>query len=132
MSALSAARNGQAAAEGKLMQDACTVQHLTGESNAAGGVITATYAAAFYAGKCHVQIKAEAGQGADVGEAYRIVARRIVKLPMSVTGVVAGDRVTITAAALDPELVGKVYTVRDVEAKTFMTARRLTVLEVTS
>lgn len=131
MSALIAARQGQAAAE-RNMVDACTVQHLLGESEGAGGVITATYGAAFYTGKCQVQIKSDAGQGTDVGEAYRIVTRRIVKLPMSVTGVVEGDRITITAAALDAALVGKVYTVRDIEAKTFQTARRLTVLEVTS
>lgn len=132
MSALIAAQRGQAAAEA-LMQDACTVEHAVGEpTTGAGGVVTTPYGAAYYTGRCHVQIKAEAGAGADVGEAYRIVTRRIVKLPMSVTGVVEGDRITITAAALDAALVGKVYTVRDVEAKTFMTARRVTVLEITS
>lgn len=131
MSALTAARAGRAAAE-RLMVDACTVQHRTGESTGPGGVITTTYGDAFYTGKCQVQLRTETGQDRDVGEAYRIVSRRVVKLPMSVTGVVEGDRIIITAAALDAALVGKVYTVRDIEAKTFQTARRVTVLEVTS
>jgi hypothetical protein len=131
MSALTAALKGQAVAE-RNMVDACTVQHQTGESTGAGGVVTTTYGAAFYTGKCQVQTQTETGQGADVGEAYRIVTRRIVRLPMSVTGVVEGDRITITAAALDASLVGKVFVARDVEAKTFLTARRVTVLEVTS
>jgi hypothetical protein len=130
MSALSAALKGQAAAE-KNFVDACTVQHKTGESTS-GGVVTTTYGTAFYTGKCQVQTQTETGQGADVGEAYRIVTRRIVRLPMSVTGVVEGDRITITAAALDASLVGKVYVARDIEAKTYLTARRVTVIEVTS
>jgi hypothetical protein len=132
MSALLAAQRGQAAAE-RNMLDACTVQHQTGEStDASGTVITPTYGAAFYTGKCQVQTTTETGQAADVGQAYRIVTRRTVKLPMSVTGVVEGDRIVITAAALDAALVGNVYVARDIEEKTFLTARRVTVLEVTS
>jgi hypothetical protein len=131
MSAATATRRGQAAAE-RLMVDACTVAHLTGETEGPGGVITSTYAAPFYTGKCQVQIKAEAGQAVTVGEAQRIVSRKVVKLPMSVLGVREGDRITITAAGLDADLVGRVYTARDVESKTYLTARRVTVLEVTS
>lgn len=131
MSALLAAQRGQAAAE-RNMLDACTVQHRTGESTDAAGVVTPTYGAAFYTGKCQVQTTTETGQAADVGQAYRIVTRRIVKLPMSVTGVVEGDRITITAAALDAALVGNVYVARDIEEKSFLTARRVTVLDVTS
>jgi hypothetical protein len=131
MSALLAAQRGQAAAEA-LMQDACTVEHPTGESTGPGGVVTTTYAAAYYTGRCKVQIKAETGSDKEVGEALRIVSRRVVSLPMSVTGVLEGDRITITASVLDASLVGKVYTARDVEAKTFQTARRVTVLEISS
>jgi hypothetical protein len=69
------------------------------------------------------------------GRAFEEIAmqvRREVQLPMSATGLREGDRITITASALDPDLVGKVYVIRDVEAKTHLTARRVTVLEVTS
>lgn len=133
MSALLAAQRGQAAAE-RNMLDACTVQHKTGEATDADGVVTPTYGAAFYTGKCQVQIQtqSETGAGGDVGEAFRIVSRKVVRLPMSVTGVVEGDRITITAAALDPVLAGKVYVARDIAEKSFLTARRVTVLDVTS
>lgn len=131
MSRASVLARGRAAAEAGMV-DACTVEHPTGESTGPGGVITATYAAPFYSGKCQVQITAETGQTVDVGEAHRIVTRKTVKLPISVLGVREGDRITITAAAHDPDLAGRVYTVRDVEAKTYLTARRVTVTEVTS
>lgn len=130
MSRASAIRAGQRAAEAG-MADACTIQHPTGESTAPGAVITATYGTAFYTGKCQVQTQSETGQSVDVGEAARIVTRRVVRLPTTVVDVLEGDLITITAS-LDPALVGKKYTARDIEAKTFLTARRVTVLEVTS
>jgi hypothetical protein len=114
-----------------LMVDACVITRQTGETTGAGGVITPTYST-LYTGKCRVQFKPMQGNGADVGEAYLLLVRREVQLPMSVTGLLEGDRITITASALDPDLVGKVYVVRDVEAKTHLSARRVTVLEVTS
>jgi hypothetical protein len=113
------------------MQDACTITRETGETTGSGGVITPTTATQ-YTGKCRVQFKPMEGSGTDVGEAYLLLVRREVQLPMSATGLREGDRITITASALDPDLVGKVYVIRDVEAKTHLTARRVTVLEVTS
>lgn len=130
MSVESAILRGRAAAEA-LMVDACTVTRQTGESVGTGGVITPT-TTELYSGKCRVQIEADTGQGTSVGEAYRIVERRVIQLPMTVTGLAEGDRIEITASALDPELVGKVYAVRDVPAKTHLTSRRVTVQEVTS
>jgi hypothetical protein len=114
-----------------LMVDTCVIKRETGEATGSGGVITPTYST-LYTGKCRVQFKPMQGNGADVGEAYLLLVRREVQLPMTVTGLLEGDRITITASALDPDLVGKVYVVRDVEAKTHLSARRVTVLEVTS
>lgn len=131
MSRASATRTGQAAAE-RGMVDACTVQHPTGESTGLGGVITDTYGPAFYEGKCQVQTQTETGQSVNVGEAARIVTRRVVRLPIAVVNVLAGDLITITAATSDPALAGRKFIARDIEAKTFLTARRVTVLEVTS
>lgn len=130
MSRASALARGRTAAE-LGMVDACTIRRRTGQSTGAGGVITPAYTT-LYAGKCRVQIRAESGQGDDIGEAYRVVERREIQLPMSVTGLLEADLIEVTAAALDPELVGKVYAVRDIAAKTHLTSRRVTVLEVTS
>lgn len=113
------------------MMDVCTVQRKTGESTS-GGVITPTWSA-LYTGKCRVQVQTRgAGNGTDVGEAYRVIERREIHLPITVLGLTEGDRITVTASALDPDLVGRVYVVRDVIAKSQLTARRAQVIEVTS
>jgi hypothetical protein len=112
------------------MTDACVVERRTGETTGAGGVITPTRST-LYTGKCRVQSNALTRQGSDIGEAYVVVERHEVQLPMSVTGLREGDQITITASG-DADLVGRVYTVRDVLRKTHLTARRVTVLEVTS
>lgn len=124
---------GRALAE-RLMVDACDVQHRTGESNPGGGVVTAQWGAAYYSGPCRVQVEQVSGQAVDVGEAQRIVARRKLQLPMvtETQALIEGDRVTVTASAHDPALEGRVYLVRDVEAKTHATCRRAVLIEVTS
>lgn len=54
-----------------------------------------------------------------------------MQLPISATGVRRLDRVTITAAAFDPELVGIEATVLTTRAKTHATKRELTCKVVT-
>jgi hypothetical protein len=51
---------------------------------------------------------------------------------MSVTGVQVGDVVEISASAHDPDLVGQVFVIRDLFAKTHATARRLGVTRRTA
>lgn len=112
------------------MEDTCTVQRRTGESVAAGGVITPTYTT-LYTGACRVRTLAEAGQRDEIGEASRVIVRRQVQLPVSVTGLRPDDRVTIVTS-LDPELAGKRFAVREVLSGTNVSARRCEVIEVTS
>ena len=132
MSAQTVIVRGRRVAEA-LMVDACTIRRRTGEAtDPSSGVITPTYGADLYSGKCRVQQRQLGGQGQNVGEAYVIVERYEVHLPMSVTGLLEGDQITITASALDPDLVDRVFIVRDVAAKSHLTARRVGVTEVTS
>jgi hypothetical protein len=134
MSAETFLARGRAAAE-RLMSDTCQIRRRTGESTGAGGVVTPVYASPpnpLYTGVCRVQSRTQTQAGTDVGEAYLILERREVQLPMSVTGLREGDQITITASVLDPDLTGRVYAVRDVLTKTHATARRVTVIEVTS
>lgn len=130
MSAASVLARGRAAAE-LLMVDACTIRRKTGESTGAGGVVTPTYST-LYAGKCRVQQAAAQAQQQDPGEAYVLMLRLEVQLPMSVTGLQTEDEVTITASAHDPDLVGRVFLIRDLAHATHKTARRVQVLERTS
>lgn len=131
MSASTATRRGRVAAE-RDMLDACTIRRRTGETtDGETGVVTPTYTQ-LYAGKCKVQRQAATASPTDVGQATVLIGHVEVHVPTSVTTVAADDQVTITASALDGALVGRVYTVRAVPEKTFQTARRLAVIEVTS
>lgn len=129
MSAEIALARGRAAAEA-LMIDVCDIARPVSES-ASGGIVTPA-TAPVYSGKCRIQVKQETGGGRTVGEAYLIVQRLELQLPITAAELAEGDLVTMTASALDPQLVGKTYAVQDVVRKTHLTARRATVLEVTS
>ncbi len=86
-----------------------------------------------YTGRCRVQQKGIQGQDADVGEAALVLLRLEVQVPVVGTeGLMVDDRVTVTASAHDPDLVGRAFTIRDLAHKTHATARRVQVQEVTS
>ena len=131
MSRDSALTRGRIAAEAGMV-DACDIERTVSESTS-GGIVTPT-TTDVYSGKCRLQVASstEQGQAAKIGEAYRIVARKELQLPISAPQLQEGDLVMVTAAALDPQLVGKKFRVRDVLTKTHATSRRATVLEVTS
>jgi Family of unknown function (DUF6093) len=131
MSASTALARARQLAE-KLMMDTCQITRKTGESIGAGGVIT-PIVAAVYSGKCRVQAKAgSAGSWSDIGEASRVVSRLELQLPISAAETREGDKVTITASTFDPQLPGKVFVVRDVMHKSYLTSRRITITETTS
>ncbi len=131
MSATSVTLRGRAAAEA-LMADAVTIQRRTGETTDPDtGVVAPTYATV-YAGKAKVQAAQFSGSPSTVGEAELLIAQMQVHIPMSATGVTSDDLVTVTASALDPELVGKTFRVRGASHKSYLTARRYSVIEVTS
>jgi hypothetical protein len=131
MSATSVTLRGQAAAE-RLMVDACTITRPgTPSTNDTTAVVTST-PSTIYAGKCRVQQQVPVAKPAEVGQAAIWLQRLELQVPMSVTGVQSDDLVTITAAALDPDLVGRTFHIRELGHKTNMTARRLQIEEVTS
>ena len=132
MSATSVTLRGQVAALA-LMQDACTVTRITGTStDPQTGVVTPTLATV-YTGKCKIQQVVTGGlaRPALVGEAQFYQLPLHVHLPMTVTGVQVADKVTVTASVLDPDLVGRSFWVKELFHKSFATARRLGVEEVT-
>jgi hypothetical protein len=131
MSAASVLARGRAAAEA-LMVDACSIRRKTGETTGAGGYVTPTYGAPLYTGKCRVQQAAAQAQQQDPGEAYVLMLRLEVQLPMSVTGLEPEDEVTITASVHDEDLVDRVFLIRDLAHATHKTARRVQVVERTS
>jgi hypothetical protein len=132
VSAATALARGRAAAQA-LMVDACTVKRKTGEAtDRDSGQTTPTWTT-LYTGACRVQQSqlGAASTPADPGEAaVRLVAYEL-QLPVAGTaGIREGDVATITASALDADLVGRVFTVTGTAHATHKTARRLQVQEV--
>lgn len=131
MSATTATLAGRRAAEA-LMVDACTIKRVTNSStNDNTAVVTPTYSTV-YSGKCRVQQVVPVSRPHDVGEAAVWLQRLTLQLPMSVTGIASDDLVTVTASALDPDLVGRTFHVRELGHKSHMTSRRVQIEEVTS
>ena len=107
MSAASVLARGRVKAAA-LFCDTVTIEHPTGLStDPTTGVVTPTYSGV-YTGPGKVQ-GATSPSGQDVAEAHLAVLSPLVHVPITVTGVVEGDVVTVTAAAYDPQLVGRVF-----------------------
>lgn len=131
MSRASVLAAGRRAAEAGMV-DTCAITRVTGETtNDLTGEVTRT-TAQVYAGKCRVQQSGAQGGEEDIGEAALVVLRFELQLPMTVVGLHEADEVTITASRSDPDLPGRVFTIRDLMHKTDATARRVSMREVTS
>lgn len=131
MSAATALARGRALAE-TLMVDTCLIRRRTGQTtNPNTGAVTPTYTP-LYTGKCRVQQHEAQGRTEDAGEDYLIMQMRQLQLPVIGTeGLQPDDEVLITASTNDPHLLGRVYYIRDVPAKTHATSRRLSIQERT-
>ena len=115
------------------MIDACTITRVTGSStDPQTGVVTPTLST-IYTGACLFQHPPQPGlaTSAVVGEAQLYQLPMAVHVPVTVTGVQVGDIVTATASVLDADLVGRKFWLRELAHKTYMTARRLGIEEVT-
>lgn len=136
MSATTALQRGRIKAA-SLMLDTVTVTRLVPDPTGAStdgetGVVTPSYTTV-YTGPCKVQeTQSEVARPEEVGQAERFVGRLELHLPVTVVGVASDDIATITATVLDPDLVGRVFHVRELAHKTFATARRYGIVEVTS
>jgi hypothetical protein len=130
MSAATVLARGRAAAQA-LMVDACTIQRVTSSpADPDTGQITYTYSTV-YTGQCKVQQAAPASGPAEVGEAEIFESILTLHLPATVTGLQPDDKVTVTASAHDPDLVGRVFHLRGLAHKSFATAHRYPLIEVT-
>lgn len=114
-----------------MMVDTCKVEYVNGTTWDEGSGTSVPAYATRYEGKCRVQTTLTSEANPNAGEREWTVQSLTVAVPMSAIGFEVGDRVTITSAALDADLVGRVFTVVALAHKTHMTARRLRVDEVT-
>ena len=117
------------AAAVSLMLDTCTVQAVTGvTTDPLTGVDVPTYST-LYTGRCRVQTFQPQESNPEVGGATLTVQRYSVHVPVGAFVPAIGQVVTITAAALDPNLAGRAFRVVALLHKTAATAYRLGVEE---
>jgi hypothetical protein len=115
-----------------LMIDTVTVDRQSGEeTHFQTGAVTQTYTDV-YSGAAKVQATISQSRVAAAGEHQYTVQEYRVDIPVSAGPLQVGDRVTVTASVLDPFLAGRVYRVVELFHKSFATAQRARVEEVTS
>ena len=117
------------------MVDTCTIRRRSGTGTTdpdTGYPIEAYVDPDPYAGRCRVQQHQATANRQDIGEDNLLLLRVEVQLPVSVVGLQVGDEITITAAAHDQDLVGRVFRIHDLAHKTEPSARRVQCLERTS
>jgi hypothetical protein len=122
---------GRAAAEAG-MADTCTITRVgTRTTDTTTGDVTSP-TTTLYTGPCRIQQKQAQAQREDAGEDHLLLLRLEVQLPVAGTeGLKVGDRITVTAAVNDQDLVGRVFLVHDLAHASEKTARRVQCLERT-
>lgn len=116
-----------------LMVDGCAVARtddarevtdpVTGEVTFVGSPV--------YAGKCKVQTADVQEANTDSGGRVITTQRYQLHLPVTAGPVRVGDLVEVTAATYAPQLAGRTYRVVATHHKSFATAQRLEITEVT-
>lgn len=109
------------------MPDTCTITASGGGSfDPATGEYTST-ASTIYAGACRIR---QYGNAQDnvvlVGDLDAVLARYVVTLPASATGIEINHVLTVTASD-DPALVGRTFNVAHVPTQSWPTDRRILV-----
>lgn len=131
MTARTTTAAGRRAAAAQML-DECAIVRKTGEVLDED---TATYVdewATVYTGPCKVGDRGVQEQVADAGERLIFEQARVVSVPVDVVDVLNDDEVHVTAAQLDPMLVGARLVVRVAGKKSFATARRIICEEATT
>lgn len=120
----------QAEAEA-MMVDSCIIDR-PGEAvtDPETGAVTPSYTPV-YEGKCKVQLNAAQAASPEAGEAVFTVQRSRVDLPIGAGPVATGDRVQMTAVRFNPALAGNTYRITELFEKSWPTAQRIPVEELT-
>lgn len=130
MIAAEALAAGRVAAEA-LMVDSCIVDR-PGPSvmDPLSGKVQPSYSPV-YSGPCKVQQTLAQSSSPEAGGAVFTVQSARLDLPVGVGPVAVGDRVRMVVASSNPDLVGNVYRVKELFEKSWQTAQRVRVEELT-
>lgn len=120
----------QAEAEA-MMVDTCIIDR-PGEpvTDPDSGAVTPSHSMV-YEGRCKVQLNTSQAASPEAGGAVFNAQRSRVDLPVGVGPIETRDRIVITAARFNPALVGNVYRVTELFEKSWPTAQRIPVEELT-
>lgn len=131
MSAVDAALRGRLAADA-LMLDACTVQRPGVPVTDPETGVVAPGLTLIYTGKCKVQRTISQASNPTAGGHSFTVQDSRVDFPVSVGPFAVDDVVTLTASTLDTQLVGRAFRVVELFHKSYATAQRTRVEEITA
>lgn len=113
--------------------DTCVIERSgTPFTNLDTGQVTTPYTPV-YTGPCEVKQESGSAGQTTIAEAALRLGLLVLKLPIVGTeGLLTGDRVTITAARHDAELVGRVFWLTGQAHASHKTARKISMSEVLS
>lgn len=121
---------GRALAE-SLMVDTCIIDRPGGAvTDPETGAVTPSYTPV-YIGRCKIQQTMAQASSPEAGGAVFNVQTSRVDLPVGVGPVETGDRVRLPVATSNPALAGNTYRVRELFEKSWQTAQRIPVEELT-
>lgn len=131
MTILGAVTAGRLAAQ-QLMTDECTISRPDpdGTFDPATGLTSYTPTDLYMAQKCRLRAPSLADRETFSGEHEFTLQDAVLSLPIEAVGLKTNDLVTVTASALDPDLIGRQYTLIAVHRGSQITARRCVVREV--
>ncbi len=115
------------------MLDTCRIRAVTGETTDPNtGKVTPTYGNPVYSGKCKLQNqRASFPSTPDAGEHQFTVTPTELHLPITGTAPVGTGLVVEITGSIDPANVGRVFRIRSGDRKSYGTALRCQVEEIT-
>lgn len=122
-------RRGRRDAE-RPMLDTCVIDRPGESVTDPDGIVTPSYTPV-YAGRCKVQLTASQAASPESAGAVFNVQRSRLDLPVGVGPIASGDRVRIVTAMSNPALVGNTYRVTELFEKSWQTAQRIPIEELT-
>lgn len=122
---------GRTAAE-SLMLDACTVQRPGGSMTDYDTGVVSPILTSVYTGACKVQQTGTQSSNPTAGGHSFTVQFSRVDFPVAAGPFLVGDVVTVTASALDAQLVSRKFRVVELFHKSYATAQRTRVEEITA
>lgn len=114
------------------MRDACVIERRTGRVLNETTLEYVDQWTPVYAGVCRVKVAGTQPAVSEPGGRTFVITDAVVQLPIGPERFVDNDRVTVTVAVFDPDLVGVALSVTSREVKSQATMRRLHVSEVSS